>query len=916
MAGKSFYLIDGHAQIFRAYYARIPPLTSPSGEPTKAVHVFTQMLLSLIANHRPDYLAMAMDVSDETVFRCDIYADYKANREAAPEDFAPQAERIVQIVQAMGIPILRQPGFEADDLMATLCHRLADTDLNIVLLSNDKDLEQLLADPTPGGGSVRLYHAGKDTFIGPDALCELKGYRPEQAVDIQTLAGDTVDNVPGVKGIGPKTAAKLIAKYGSAQAVLDHADDLTPKQGQNVLAFAKQMSVTRQLVTLRKDVPFDFNPDDARYDGVRVKKLRPLFTELGFNRLTDQLDALSSQAQDSADGAEPALHHDEAADSRRVDYQLVNTLAALDALAAQLARQTAFAFDTETTGVNPVSSRLVGLSFSWQAGQGFYVPVRAAVGDVLLLESVVEKLGPILEDTSIHKIGQNLKYDLVVLKQVGIEVGGVFFDPMIASFLLQPLRRSHGMDALARELLGLNPIPITDLIGKGKDQITIDQVDPARVCEYAAEDADITWQLYEILSKQLAVSPFQELFAETEMPLVEVLAQMEHNGIALDTGILASMSEQMARRMGELTKTIHGLAGHPFNIDSTKQLANVLFDEQHLPVIRKTKTGRSTDADTLETLQRTTDNPIPPLILEYRELAKLKGTYVDTLPQMICPRTGRIHAGFHQTGAVTGRLSSSDPNLQNVPIRTDTGRQIRSAFIAGLADHVLLVADYSQIELRVLAHFCQDVNLLKAFQTGQDIHAFVAAQVNGVPIDQVTREQRSRAKAVNFGIIYGQTAFGLARSLNISRTDAESFIAEYFLRYPQIRLFIDKCIDQAKKTGYAETILGRRRPIDELHSRNRQRVAMAERITVNTVIQGSAADLIKKAMLNIHQAIKKGQLKSRMLLQVHDELVFETPTDNVETESAQIRKMMATALPLDVPIAVDIATGTNWMESK
>ena len=909
MANKTFYIIDGHAQIYRSYYAPFRDLTSPTGEPTRATHVFCQSLLNLIRTRRPDYLAMAMDVSDETVFRHDIYPEYKANREPPPEDLPPQAERIVSIVEAMGIPVVRLAGFEADDLMATICQRLTKADLDIYLISKDKDLEQLLTDTGPGGGSVRLYDPGKDEVIDAASLLETKGYRPGQVVEVQTLAGDNVDNVPGVKGVGVKTAAKLIAKYGNAQAVIDHADELTPKQKENVLAFAEQMPVTRELVTLRRDVDFPFDLESARFGGVPVDGVEPIFAELGFNRLTEQLESFR-QGPTPADRAAATTGRGQA------DYRLVDTAEALVALAKDLARQPAFAFDTETTGLHPVGAELVGLSFSWKAGTGYYVPLRSATGDTLPLELVIEKLGPALADASIKKVGQNVKYDLIVLKQVGVEVAGVYFDTMIASFVLNPARRSHGMDALARELLDYDPIPITDLIGKGKSQITLDEVELQRVCEYAAEDADVTWRLYEVLSRQLADSPFEELFFETEMPLVEVLAQMEHNGIALDTDILATMSNTMARRMAELTRQIHHHAEHEFNIDSTKQLANVLFDEQRLPVIRKTKTGRSTDADTLETLARTTDSPIPPLVLEYRELAKLKGTYVDTLPEMICHRTGRIHASFNQTGTVTGRLSSSDPNLQNVPVRTESGRQIRSAFVVGLEDHTLLVADYSQIELRVLAHFCQDDKLLEAFRTGLDIHAFVASQVNGVPMTEVTRDQRSRAKAVNFGIIYGQTAFGLSRALNISRSDAESFIAEYFLRYPRIRLFIDECIVKARRTGYAATILGRRRPIEELHSRNKQRVAFAERIAVNTVIQGSAADLIKKAMIAIHQAIRTGRLKSRMLLQVHDELVFETPKKLVEPETEAIRAMMTTALPLDVPVVVDIATGPNWLESK
>jgi DNA polymerase-1 len=472
------------------------------------------------------------------------------------------------------------------------------------------------------------------------------------------------------------------------------------------------------------------------------------------------------------------------------------------------------------------------------------------------------------------------------------------------------------MDYLALELLNYRTIPITDLIGKGKNQVSIDECDVQHVCEYAAEDADVTWRLYEVLSRQIAGSTVEKLFRETEMPLVHVLAAMEHNGIALDAAILKKMSREISDRLIELSSLIHQHAGHEFNIDSTKQLAGVLFDEQGLTVSRKTKTGRSTDAETLMVLVRTTDNPIPPLVMEYRELAKLKGTYVDVLPMMVCERTGRIHGSFNQTGAVTGRLSSSDPNLQNVPVRTEVGRQIRSAFVAGGQDLALVVADYSQIELRILAHFCRDENLLEAFRSGQDVHAYVAAQVNSIPMSEVTPEQRSKAKAVNFGLIYGQSAFGLARTINISKTDAESFIEAYFRRYPSVRLFIDECVARARRAGYAETILGRRRPIEELASRNRQRVSFGERIAVNTVIQGSAADLIKQAMVNIHQAITAGRLASKMLLQVHDELVFDTPQDRLESEIAAIREMMTTALPLDVPIAVDIGHGRNWLESK
>jgi DNA polymerase-1 len=505
---------------------------------------------------------------------------------------------------------------------------------------------------------------------------------------------------------------------------------------------------------------------------------------------------------------------------------------------------------------------------------------------------------------------------MLVLRQLGIVVAGLRFDTMLASYLLDPMGRSHSLDAMAKDFLGHVMIPITDLIGKGRDQLTMDQVDTAHVCEYAAEDADYTWRLKELLEPRMAGSHVEPLFRDTEMPLVEVLTEMEHNGIALDCRLLKQLGATMEDRLIELTREVHQAAGHPFNLDSPKQLAEVLFDEHGFSVVRKTKTGRSTDAETLEALAAQTDHAIPKLLLEYRELSKLKNTYVDTLPKMVSRRTGRVHASFNQTGAITGRLSSSDPNLQNIPVRTELGKRIREAFVAGGADSVLLAADYSQIELRLLAHFCRDSALLEAFHLGQDIHRAVAAQVNGVSPDEVTPAQRSAAKAVNFGIIYGQTPFGLSRSLGIPVGTARTFIDTYFMRYPGIRLFINRCVEEARSTGYAETILGRRRPIPELKSRNPGQVAFGERIAVNTVVQGSAADLIKRAMIDIHRELKSGRHPAKMLIQVHDELVFEVPRGDIEEEARMIREKMEHAIPLDVPIVVDVAWGRTWAESK
>ncbi|MCH7596995.1 MAG: DNA polymerase I [Planctomycetes bacterium] len=910
---KTLYLLDGHYQIYRAFYAMRQPLTSPAGEPTAATHVFCSMLFGLIRDRRPDYLAMLMDVSDETVFRRELDVNYKAHRDPPPEELDVQADRIVAIVSALGIPIYRQPGFEADDLMATITHKLREQDVEIFMVSRDKDLEQLLSD------RVRLFDPTKGAVLDPATLLETKGYRPDQAVEVQTLVGDSTDNIPGVHGVGTKTATKLIQKYGSADAVLEHADELTPKMNERVKAYAEQLPVTRQLVTLRRDVSVSFDLSSCAIERLNVAAARPIFEELGFTRLTERLNELGSSldapfgdsSQSSGTLVDPPARGPEP--DRR--YEVVDTPEALQQLADRLARQSCFAFDTETTGLNPVASGLVGLSFSWKAGEAYYVPVQAAVGDVLPLASVVEKLRPVFEDASIEKVGHNLKYDLVVVRQVGIEVAGVSFDTLLASFILDPTRRSHSLDNLVRELLGHEMIPISELIGKGNKQISLDQLDTQRVGEYAAEDADFTWRLKELLEPQLAGSDTESLFRETEMRVVEVLAEMEHNGIALDVALLSELGTSLAQRLEELTAKIHEAAGRPFNIDSPKQLAEVLFDELGFEVVRKTKTGRSTDAETLETLAAGGDHVMPRLVLEYRELAKLKSTYVDKLPKMVCARTGRIHASFHLTGAVTGRLSSSDPNLQNIPIRTDAGRRIREAFVAGDPGSVLLAADYSQIELRLLAHFCQDPALVEAFQSGQDIHKTVAAQINGVAVDEVTSEQRSAAKAVNFGIIYGQSPFGLSRALGIPIGEARTFIDTYFMRYPGIRLFIDRCVDDARRTGYAQTILGRRRPIPELRSRNRGQVSFGERIAVNTVVQGSAADLIKRAMIDIHAEVKTNGYGAKMLIQVHDELVFEVPEKHVESAAEMIRRKMENPFKLTIPLVVDISWGRNWAEA-
>ncbi|MCA9244341.1 MAG: DNA polymerase I [Phycisphaerales bacterium] len=935
---KSLYLIDGHAQIYRAYYAPFRALTAPSGEPTRATHVFFQMLLNLVRDRKPDYLAMVLDTSDSTVFRRDIYPDYKAHREPPPEDFSPQEQRIISTLERINLPILRLTGFEADDILATLARR-HEAEFDVFLVSRDKDLEQLI------GPNVSLYDPMKDEVVTAERLVEIKGWTPEQAFEAQTLIGDTVDNIPGVKGIGPKTAAKLIQKYGSASGVIEHADDLTPKQRENVLAFAPMIETTRQLLALRYDVPLELDLPAAAVGRIEWHAAAPVFEELGMRRLLTQLpgyDASKSAAATKADvpadlfsGSEadaspveesaapdPAAPLMDRSRAERLaqpaggEYRLIETPEQLEALVAELKDVRAVAIDTETSGARPMDAELVGVSISWQVGQGVYIPVRNVFDRAIALERVVTALSPILADERVTKVGHHLKYDLIVLENAGMPVRGPLFDTMIAAFVLDPMRANFGLSRLTRDWFGYEMIDITELIGKGRDQLRMDQVPVDRVVKYAGEDADYTWRLYELCGPDIDKSDLKKLFHEVEMPLVSVLKQMERNGITIDVDFLAEMNADMTRRMNALIDEAHAAAGATFNLDSPKQLGEILFDKLGFQVKRRTRTARSTDADTLETLARETDHPLPKLLLDYRELQKLRSTYVEALPTYRAQRDQRVHTSYHQTGAITGRLSSSDPNLQNIPIRTELGRQIRRAFIPRDPSERLIVADYSQVELRMLAHYSGDPELKRAFQEDRDIHTFVAAQVNGIPIDQVTGDMRGRAKAVNFGIIYGQTAFGLAQGTGMSRGEAQQFIDEYFRTYPRIRGYIRQCIADARQTGLVRTILGRRRPIPDIDSRNRTARAAAERLAVNTVMQGSAADLIKVAMIRLDERIRRDNLPLRMLLQVHDELVCEAPADRAEELAQIVSETMRTAIKLDVPARVDCAIGRNWLEAK
>ena len=934
---KTLYIIDGHAHIYAAHFAPMrQQLSSPSGEPTKATYIFTTALLGLIEKQKPDMIAVALDCRAPTL-RTKVFAEYKANRPPMPEELPVQVERIREILEAMHIPALCLEGYEADDIIGTLARKAADDGIDVLICSKDKDILQLL------DRNIRTYDIKMGKIIDSETMKQEMGIAPKQIVDCLALEGDAIDNVPGVPLIGEKTARELIRQYGDLDNLYAHAEEIKGKRGENLRNARAQAYLSRSLVTLDCHVPIKMDYDDLALTEPDKDRLTEIFTELGFHRLLGQIGAKWEQTQPSplsessdSSGSTPALGGDERATqpgaavlqeardlTRRGSagtlahtYMLVDTSEKFDAFLAELRKQTLISVDTETTSRNAMRAELVGLSFSWQPGRAYYLAVRGPLGSRHLdIAAVRRELGPILADQRVRKIGQNLKYDMTVLRNAQMPLGGVYFDTMVASYVLDPERMSHSLDNLALDFLNYESIPIVNLIGKGKNQLTFDLVDLDTACEYSGEDADITYQMYLCLKDRLEKEPqLNRLFHEVEMPLVEVLTDLEYNGVSIDTGLLRQMSGELDQAIGQVAEQIYKEAGTVFNVDSPKQLAEVLFDQLKLTPGRLGKANRSTDADVLDDL--TDQHPIANLVLEYRTLGKLKNTYVDKLGAIIDPKTGRVHTSFNQTVTATGRLSSSNPNLQNIPIRTELGRKIRAAFVPERKDDCILSADYSQIELRLLAHFSGDETLRAAFAADQDIHRFVASQIYNVPLDQVTGEMRSRCKTVNFGIIYGQGALGLARNIGMSQAEDKQFIAEYFARYGSIRAFIDQCIAKAKRTGYAETILGRQRRIVDIRSKNQGRRAQAERLAVNTVIQGSAADLIKVAMVAIHRRIKAENLPIRMILQVHDELVFEVPIIDADKHAKWIAEEMINAIHFDVPLKVDTKCGPSWLTKK
>ncbi|MCA9144553.1 MAG: DNA polymerase I [Planctomycetaceae bacterium] len=898
LEGQTVYVIDSHSLIYQVFHA-MPPLSSPSGQPVGAVHGFIRDVVDIIENKRPNYLFCAFDYPKEVTFRHDLYDKYKANRESMPEDLRPQIPSIHRMLAAMGVPVLQLQGYEADDILATIARITDERGGTCYVVTSDKDCRQLITD------RVKMYNIRKQQEFDAAALMEDWGVRPDQVVDYQALVGDSVDNVPGVPLIGPKAARELLETHGTLDQVLATADPNSKKKRElNLVNFRDQALLSRDLVRLVNDVPIEIDWKAGRVGGVDTEVAKELCREFGFRQLADQVANLTAAA---------------APTEWKSDYRTVATPEALAELVEKMSRQSRISIDTETTSTNPRWAEIVGYSFSWKAGEGFYVPVRAPQGEPQLDPQLAhEALRVILEDPAIEKIGQNLKYDIVVLRNIGVTLRGVAFDTMVADYLLVPGERSHSMDDMALRYLNHKTISIKELIGTGKKQIRMDEVPVAQVTEYAAEDADVPVRLTAILERKLKAEGLDDLYRSVELPLVEILAELEFNGIKVDVERLRELSDRFGERLAKLEIEIYEIAGEEFNIESPKQLSKLLFEKFSLPVIKKTKTGASTDVEVLTELAK--QHPLPAKIIDYRQNAKLKSTYVDALPELVHPITKRIHTSFKQDVAATGRLSSTEPNLQNIPIRTEEGREIRSAFLPGEPDWLLMTADYSQIELRVLAHFSGDEAMCQAFAEDRDIHTQVASEVYGVPLEEVTREMRRSAKAVNFGVIYGQSAFGLAKSLDIDKDEAATFIDAYFARYTGVDAFMKKVLEDCRANRYVSTILGRRRAVDGVRDPSRvgdsRQRTLPERIAINTVIQGSAADLIKQAMINVYGRLQREKSSARMLLQIHDELVFEVPTEELTGLAALVTEEMTAAGRLNVPLKVDVKAGKTWAECE
>lgn len=923
---KKFVIIDAMSLAYKGYYAFISrPLRTSKGEPTSATYGFVSQLLKIIEDTKPDYIAVAFD-SKEKTFRHERYENYKSSREEMPEDMIQQINRIKEIIEAFKIPIYILPGYEADDLIGTAVKKAAKAGFICYAITPDKDFIQLISD------NIKIIKPGKSTdeiiVLDEEKVLQEYGFEPKQMIDFLALVGDSSDDIPGVAGIGPKSALPLIQKFKTVENIYKNLDNIDKQSIANKLLENKENAfLSKELATIKTDVPFDINFEEAKFQKPDIDKILKIFGELEFKTFASKikklyLDESSPAPIEIQEEKEIKNENILVYERNKVKYQLITSLKDANELAEKLLNCDLFVFDTETDSLNTFEANLAGCSFSIKPKEAWFVAVNplreteglfsANLSERLPINDFIKIFKPIFENKKIKKVCQNGKYDIGVLRRYNIDVENFYFDTMLASYVIDPDQK-HGMDELSEKYLNYKPIPLIELIGSKKTPEKIFEVDVNRLSEYSCEDADITFRLYEILDKILKKEGLEKVAYDIEFPLVPVLEDMERTGVKIDIKILNDFSKDLQILLDNYSNEIYKLAGETFNINSTQQLQKILFEKLKLPQTNKTKTGFSTDARALESLKGA--HPIIDIILDYRQVAKLKSTYADALPDLINPHTKRIHTTYNQTAASTGRLSSNDPNLQNIPIRTELGKEIRKAFVPRDKNYVILSADYSQIELRIMASICEDETLIKAFKNGEDIHRRTAALVFNVNPEEVTPEMRRKAKEVNFGILYGLGPFGLKTRLGISQTHAKEIFDNYFNSFKNVKKFMEDSIRKAQVKGYAETLLGRRRFLKNINSKNKVVRQFEERVAINMPIQGTAADMIKIAMINIHKELKKRKAQTKMILQVHDELVFDAHKNEVEELKFIIKDLMENALPLNIPVVVDLGVGDNWLDA-
>ncbi len=903
-SNRLLVLVDGSSFLFRAYFA-LPPLTNAEGQPTGAILGVGNMLKSLMQRYDTPYIVVIFDAPGKT-FRDDLFEQYKAHRAPTPDDLVLQIKPLHELIKAMGLPLLCEPGVEADDVIGTLAVQANDQGFDVVISTGDKDMAQLVNE------RITLENTMSNTRLDVAGVEQKFGVRPDQMIDYLALMGDSADNIPGVPSVGPKTAAKWLKQYQTVDNLIEHVDEIKGKVGEQLRTHLDDLRLSRQLTTIVCDVPIKQGLEDLKRTDADLPQMRELLTMLQFTAWLKQIDNPKPTTQTTEVEQETA--EQPSSETVAVDYQVIFDQASLTTWLRRLDNAEYFAFDTETTSLNYMDAQIVGVSFAVNPYQAAYVPLRhdyLGAPEQLDRDEVLEQLRPLLENADKAKLGQNLKYDAHVLNNHGIYLRGIEHDTMLESYILNSVATRHNMDALALTYLSRNTIHYEDIAGKGAKQIPFSQVAIEQAGPYAAEDADITLQLHQHLWPKLQQHPaLVSVYQDIEIAVLPILVRMEENGVLIDKKLLFEQSEQLKQLIAELEKQAYELAGQSFNLASPKQIQEILYGKMELPILKKTPKGQPSTAESvLEELAA--DYPLPRIILEHRSLSKLKSTYTDSLPEQVNPRTGRVHTSYHQAVAATGRLSSSDPNLQNIPIRTEQGRRIRQAFIAAPGNQ-LIAADYSQIELRIMAHLSEDEHLLTAFTEGADIHRATAAEVFAVGLDEVSNDQRRSAKAINFGLIYGMSAFGLAKQLGIARRDAQDYIDLYFARYPGVKRYMDETRQIASEQGYVETLFGRRLYLPEIKSRNAQRRQYAERTAINAPMQGTAADIIKRAMISLHQWVSEADQQILMIMQVHDELVFELPEAEIESTIPVIRQRMMDAAQLKVPLLVDIGIGGNW----